>query len=52
MYTINESLGQEDITRIVSENIKYDQRYPCVTPSQKYEVDEEDSAKNSEKKEY
>ena len=39
MYTINESLGEEDITRIVSENIKDDQRCPCTTPSQKYEVD-------------
>lgn len=52
MYTINESLGEEDIIRIMSENIKDDQRCPCATPSQKYEVDEEDSVKNSEKKEY
>lgn len=43
MYTVNESLGQEDITRIMSANIKDDQRHPCATPSQKYEVDEEDS---------
>ena len=51
MYMISESLRQDDITRKVSANKKDDQRHSCATPSQKYEVDEEDPAKNPEKEE-
>lgn len=35
----------------MSANKKDDQRHFCATPSQKYEVDEEDPAKNPEKEE-